>query len=224
MMRALAAAGLVAALSAGCSFGLGSPEAEEESPSASSQQGVESSDGGDEQGASSGPSDGGGAEDSAAEDSGDAVIDEDAAAVGVDLTGVGEPIATAEAPATVKGDESATMTVSLHSLTRRDGTLVGTYSFRVEASQAGSDDPQDLYDYLGGDGWHPFAVDTTNLNRHDVMSSGGRDAASDYMGQDFRPGQTFYAFAVFAAPPEDVTTMDVALVDGAPMATEVPIR
>ena len=36
--------------------------------------------------------------------------------------------------------------------------------------------------------------------------------------QRFRPGQTFYAYAMFAAPPEGVTTMDVQLLTGLQLA------
>lgn len=47
---------------------------------------------------------------------------------------------------------------------------------------------------------------------------------TDYQGAKFRPGQTFYAYASFAAPPTDVTSITVSLTDGAPAAAQVPIR
>ncbi|MFC0675405.1 hypothetical protein [Brachybacterium hainanense] len=149
----------------------------------------------------------------------DAVVDEDAAGTGVDLTAVGEPVASAEVPAVVEGDPAATMTVSLHGLRREGKTLVATYSFTVHSET--SDTEEWIYDYLGAQGWHPYAIDTVNLNKHEVL--GGGEAQTDYQGAKFRPGQTLYAYASFAAPPEDVTTMDVLLVDGAPLASGVPI-
>ncbi|GAA1706240.1 hypothetical protein [Brachybacterium phenoliresistens] len=149
----------------------------------------------------------------------DAVVDEDAAAAGVDLTALGEPVASAEVPAIVEGDPAATMTVSLHGLRREGGTLVATYSFTVHSETSEAEGW--IYDYLGSQGWHPYAIDTVNLNKHEVL--GGGAAQTDYQGAKFRPGQTLYAYASFAAPPEDVTTMDVLLVEGAPLASGVPI-
>lgn len=225
VLKAAAALGLVAALTAGCQFGLDDGGADAD-PTAEQEQGAE--EGGDPDEAD-GPSDGGGeaaGEPGESGESGDPVVDEDAQAAGVDLTDVGEPIASAEVPAAVEGDPEATMTVSLHGLTRQDETLVAVYSFRVEASEAASTDPRWIYHYAADQGWNPYAVDTTNLNRHGVLSdsTGTIRSQTEYQGPKFRPGQTLYAYAMFAAPPEDVTTMDVLLIDGAPLATEVEIR
>lgn len=152
----------------------------------------------------------------------DAVVDPDSAAAGVDLTGLGEPAATAVVPAVVEGDPEATMTVATYALQRRGETVVATFSFRVE-SEAADPAPARLYDYLGGF-WYPYAVDTVNLAKHEVVESGGTKAVTSDTGMRYSPGQTFYAYAVFAAPPQDVTTMDASLGDGVPMATEVPLR
>lgn len=117
------------------------------------------------------------------------------------------------------------MTVALYGLERSGSTLVGTFSFVVHSS-APRPSPKWLYHYLGESSWSPFAIDTVNLNRHDVMSGelGIPKSQTDSQGMTFLPGQTFYAFAVFAAPPEDVTTMDVSMCDGAPLAKNVAIR
>lgn len=218
-LRAVAALGLVAALTAGCQFGLDDGGADTD-PAAGQEQGAEEQGG---PGETDDTSDGGGEESG---ESGDTVVDDEAQAAGVDLTDVGAPIASAEVPAAVKGDPEATMTVSLHGLTRQDETLVAVYSFRVEASEAASTDPRWIYHYAADQGWNPYAVDTTNFNRHGVLtdSTGTIRSQTEYQGPKFRPGQTLYAYAMFAAPPEDVTTMDVLLIDGAPLATEVEIR
>ena len=217
-LRGMATIGLVTVLGAGCQFGLddgGDDPASGQQPSDGDGGGNASDGGGDPVG---GAGSGG--------DPQDTVEDEDAQAAGVDLSDVGEPIASAEVPATVEGDPEATMTVSLYSLTRRDSTLVAIYSFRVEASAAASTDPRWIYHYLGSTGWDPYAIDTTNLTKHGVLKGGNglNEAQTAHQGTKFRPGQTFYAYAMFAAPPEDVTTMDVLLVEGAPLATEVEIR
>lgn len=223
----------IAVIASGCSLGIGSGDggdtpagggADQEQP-----EKPQSGDSEDAEASDSGQSDEGGDADEAAEagdaaasdGGGDTVVDEDAAAAGVDPNTVGDPIASAEAPAIVEGDPEATMTVNLHSLTRSGETVLAVYSFQVHSTH--TDHQDDLYNYFGGDGWHPFLIDTKNLNRHDVLTGAG-DAQTDYMGGEFRPGQTFYAYAVFAAPPADVTTMDASLSDGVPMATGVPLR
>lgn len=178
----------------------------------------------------SGASDGGG-------DSGDgAVVDEDAKAAGVDPATLGEPVFSVDVPAVLTEDglsvrptnsiidPDASMTVSLYGLEQHGQTLTATYSFLVH-SDAADAVPETLFYYLGGASWEPFAVDTTNLNRHDVLSgeNGAGPTKTEANSTEFGPGQTFYAFATFAAPPADVTTMDVMLVNGAPMARGVEI-
>ena len=145
---------------------------------------------------------------------------------GLDPNNLPEPVASATVPARAgEGDQSdATMTVELLGLSREGRTVVGQFAFTIDAA-AGSE-PNHLYHYLGNSGWAPFFIDNTNLKRHRVLSdsSGVIRAQTDYMGGKFGPGQTFYAFAVFAAPPEDVTEVDVAMVDGAPLATGITVQ
>lgn len=163
---------------------------------------------------------------------GDGTSAESAAAAGVNLAELGKPIASATMPANVIGDPDATMEVALYSLKREGKTVTGIYSFRVTSDTEGTDiaskgtgagDARRLWDYLGGD-WDPYLVDTVNLARHGVLKGEGSEAKTEPLRTTFRPGQTFYAFAIFAAPPADVTTMTVQLVDGAPAVTDVPVR
>lgn len=145
-----------------------------------------------------------------------------AAAAGIDLRELGEPIATTTVPAVVEDDPEATMEVTLHSLTRDGETLTGIFSFRVD-SEGGSEQSRWIYHYLGDTAWTPHLIDTADLARHDVLAADGVRAMTDYQGAKFRPGQTFYAYAAFAAPAAEVETMTVSLVDGAPAVPEVPV-
>lgn len=164
-----------------------------------------------------------GATSGAGGDAEDDVTEQSAAAAGVDPAQLGEPIATVTVPAVVEDDPEASMDVHLYSL-RRDGeTVVALFSFTV-SSEDGSDDARWIYHYLGDTSWRPFLVDTTNLTRHDVLGSSGTRAMTDYQGVKFRPGQTLYAFAAFAAPPEGVDTVTVNIDAGAPAVAEVPIQ
>lgn len=155
---------------------------------------------------------------------GDGTTEQSATAAGVNLLEVGEPLGTATIPAAVDRDPEATMDVSLYSLRRDGNTLVAVYSFTVHSVQEGTS--RSLFSYLGSNYWTPFLVDTTNLARHDVLGGGDRSSltmTSD-TGNRFSPGPAFFAYASFAAPPDDVTTMTVHLVDGAPGIPDVEIQ
>lgn len=151
--------------------------------------------------------------------------EESAAAAGVNLSDVSDPVVTATVPAVVAGDPKATMDISLLSLSRDGQTLVGLFSFTVNSSMV--DETDNLYSYLGGKSWSPYLVDTANLTRYDVLSneSGSIAAVTDSISSvRFHPGQTSFGYAAFAVPPEDVTSMTVNLMDGAPAAVNVPIQ
>ena len=144
-----------------------------------------------------------------------------AAQAGVDLTNLPAPIASATVAASVEGDPDAKLTVNLHSLRRSGKVVTATVSFTVTSTETAG---QSLFRYLGEHAWRPYLVDTGNLKRHDVLIGGGAAAKTDdVLSGDFAPGQTLYAYAMFAAPPQNVTTLDVQLLDGATTATSVPI-
>lgn len=174
-----------------------------------------------------------GADEEAATDSADStngdsseqndVTQESATAAGVEPSSLGDPVASATIPAVVVSDPEATMEVSLYSLTRDGESLIGLFSFRVDSAD-GADEPEWLYTYFGGQVWRPHLINTTDLARHDVLSEGSTSASTESQGVQFQPGQTFYAYAAFAAPSADITTMTVSLADGAPAITGVPIQ
>ena len=151
------------------------------------------------------------------------VESESANRAGIDLTALPPPIASGRLPARVSDDPDATMELTLYSLRRTGKVLTATFSFRVQSSGAGGTGTP-ILGYLGT-AWRPFLVDTANLKRHDVLTSGDDSAmtGSGLAGQRFLPGQTLYAYAMFAAPPAGVTTMDVQLATGLPTAVGVPI-
>lgn len=138
---------------------------------------------------------------------------------GLDPNNVPDPITSQEIPAAVEGDPDATMTVDFFGLQRDGETLVGQFAFTVNGD---SDEPRWLYHYLGDSGWNPYLLDTQNLRKHAVIGQAEAKAQTATQGAKFVPGQTFYAFAVFAAP-EDVETVAVAAVEGAPLIADVPV-
>lgn len=86
----------------------------------------------------------------------------------------------------------------------------------------------DSRDFIGwvGNQWIPQLVDTKNLKVHDIVRAGD-DRVATQTGSGttpFAPGQTLYLYAVFAAPPQDVTTMTLKPSDGAAAITGVKIQ
>lgn len=140
---------------------------------------------------------------------------------GVDLTNLPAPIASGTMPATVDGDPNATLTVALHSLKRSGKVVTAVFSFRVTSTVQAS---TNLFNYLGRSVWFPYLVDVDNLNRHDTLSGGGARAMTDtVLSPKFSPGQTFFAYAMFAAPPASVTSMNVQMTSGLPTVIGVPL-
>lgn len=132
---------------------------------------------------------------------------------------LGDPIATATIPAALDGDPKATLTVKLHSLTRRGQTLIGNFSFTLNSTT--STDPTEmtsLFRLLGDRTWSPTLIDTTNLKRHAVLDGDSiwDEAATSSGDTKLGAGDTVAAFAAFAAPPAEVTSMVVNMAEGAP--------
>lgn len=147
---------------------------------------------------------------------------DEAAKAGIDPADPPKPIASSTTAAVVKGDPKATLRIDLLGLKRQGKTVLANFGFTV-SSTGGSEDERWIYDYLGGTSWNPQLVDSTNLKLHKVVRAGGLSVATAYQGAKFRPGQTLYAYAVFAAPPENVTTMDVMPSDNVPAIPGVPL-
>ncbi len=146
-----------------------------------------------------------------------------AEAAGLDPNDLPDPVASQEIPAAVDGDDKATMTVELFPLKRQGETVVAQFAFTVNSEKTDEDDDgDDLYGYLGGS-WAPFLVDSQNLRKHNVLDKFPQRAQTNVQQTKFKPGQTHYAFAVFAAPPPDVDEVEVSVVDGMNLATGVKI-
>lgn len=143
-------------------------------------------------------------------------------AVNIDPDNLPPSLGTVTVPAVVKDDPAATMEVNLLGLRRQDKVVVATYSFVVKSDK--STTARWLYSYLGDKGWKPTLVDTKNLKLHDVLEGDGGKAMTESQGSMFAPGQTYFAYAAFAAPPADVTDMTVKAVDGGAAFLAVPLQ
>ncbi|MDO5502465.1 MAG: hypothetical protein Q4G67_04745 [Actinomycetia bacterium] len=145
---------------------------------------------------------------------------ESAEAAGIDPQSLGEPFMTVDVGADAVSDD-ATLTVDTFPL-RREGELL-TLVLRITLN-APANDNAPLGALLGQSVTHldPVLVDSVNLNQHSVLRAGNDRLTSGQRAQ-MSGGQTRYFGAVFAAPPEDVTTMTL-LFEGLPTIADIPIR
>lgn len=121
-----------------------------------------------------------------------------------------------------------------------DLTTVGLRSLRVEGDVmvlelvvtpdfASVSDSQtvslhDIWQSVGGT-FSPTLLDRDNLKRYTVVSGGpGRTFTSDSVFTRTVNGQPVRAYAVYAAPEDDIETIDVVLADVWPAFTDVPVE
>lgn len=139
---------------------------------------------------------------------------------GIEPSRLPDPHASFDIPGSVTGDDQAVLKTDVYGLWRDGQTVTLIASFTPQTS---STERQNLFSWLGNNSLSASLVDTTNLRRHGVLGPIGNRLQTSPTGAQFGDGQTLYFYAVFAAPPEDVTTMNV-LFDGLPAITEVPVR
>lgn len=178
--------------------------------------------GDDSEGGSSSSSDSDGDSGKKTNGSGSAEVDKATAEAGLDPTKPPKPLASVTMPGNTDADEPTDMTVDLISLKRQDELMVLTVGVTPDKKSKAKPDT-----YFGwtSNTFMPQVVDTKNLKVHNVVKekSGGYVTTSD-MSTEFGPGQTFYMYAVLAAPPKDVDTVTVKAIDGAPAFTGVTVQ
>jgi hypothetical protein len=121
-----------------------------------------------------------------------------------------------------------------------DLTTVGVRSLRVEGdvmvlelavtpdfASVSDSSTLSLYDIWRGVAgtFQPTLLDRVNLKRYQVVQAGaGRSFASDAVYTRTVNGQPVRAYAVFAAPEDDIEVIDVVLADAWPAFTDVPVE
>lgn len=158
---------------------------------------------------------------------------ESALAAGVDLDEDLEAIASGTVTSAISGAE---ILVEFYGLERRGEAVVGTYSFTVSMEPTDTE-ARHLNTWLGAD-WRPAVIDMTNLAKHLpvqgevdsrtvlAQTQSGFERGAAWAGQAirFNPDEKFWAFAIFAAPPEGVDTMDAIVTENMPVIADVPIQ
>ena len=143
------------------------------------------------------------------------------AAAGVGLEALDNPIATVEARTGMEKDPEGTVKVDILGLKRKDKLLILTAAVTPTNSLA---EPQNLFRVLGSHSWSPTLVDTANLKQYSVVRAKGGRLASGDLSVKAASGQPMFVYAVFAAPPTDVTKINILFADSIPALTDVAIQ
>jgi hypothetical protein len=143
------------------------------------------------------------------------------AAAGVGLEALDNPIATVKARTGMEKDPEGTVKVDILGLKRKDKLLILTAAVTPTNSLA---EPQSLFRVLGSHSWSPTLVDTTNLKQYSVVRAKGGRLASGDLSVKAGSGQPMFVYAVFAAPPADVTKINILFADSIPALTDVTIQ
>lgn len=69
-----------------------------------------------------------------------------------------------------------------------------------------------------------YLLDRKNLKRYDIVRSGPKVFASDSVGTETVNGTPMAAYAVFAAPQDEIATIDVFMADYWPEFKNVPVK
>ena len=81
-----------------------------------------------------------------------------------------------------------------------------------------------IYDIYENNVFGPYLLDLANLKRYDVVRSGPKEFASDSVHTETVNGTPMSAYAVFAAPQDGATAVDVHIADWWPAFKAVPVQ
>ena len=98
--------------------------------------------------------------------------------------------------------------------------LVVTPRFKSESA----DEMISLFDIYGPNVLPLYLLDRKNLKRYDIVRSGPKVFASNSVGTRTVNGTPMAAYAVFAAPQDEIATIDVFMADYWPEFKNVPVQ
>lgn len=139
-------------------------------------------------------------------------------------TEVGDPIDTMTVP---MADDLGEVTIGLHSLVHKGDAMVLMLSFTPDLEVRDETRVQDMFG-LGassGYGLRPTLHDRENLKRYSVMGVGTGDRGwQSAATADIPDGEPGYHWAHFAAPEDDIDSLSISVVPGAPEFEDVEIQ
>jgi len=127
------------------------------------------------------------------------------------------------------GNPQRKVTVGILSLERKDKVAILKLVVTPEFADLPASELigfQKSLNESGGFVWAPTLLDLKNLKKYKVLHSPGMDGSGMLLFGDGEAasGQPIYGWAVFAAPPVGVTSLDLTVTEWMPRFTDVPIR
>lgn len=124
----------------------------------------------------------------------------------------------------VDGSETDTVTVGVQSLVVTGEIMTLTLVYTPSLGSREPDERIDLYDVLSPDSaLHPTLLDRQSFKEYSVIKDGGESWTTDVFDLDVTNGKPAVFWAVYAAPQDDVDTMDIRVSSAWPEFTGVPI-
>jgi hypothetical protein len=127
------------------------------------------------------------------------------------------------------GNPQRKVTVGILSLERKDRVAILKVVLTPEFADLPASELigfQQAIDEGGAFIWQPTLLDLKNLKKYNVLHAPRTAGEGALLFQNGKAvsGQPIYGWAVFAAPPAGVTSLDLTITDWMPRLTNVPIR
>ena len=123
---------------------------------------------------------------------------------------------------TVPGTED-TATIGVLDLTVDGDVQVLRLAITPHFTSVGDSEKVTVYDVWGQDSFRPQLMDMANLKVYSPISDTGQNWTSDSVYTRTMNGEPMLAWAVYAAPEDDIDTVDIVLHEGWPQFTDVPV-
>lgn len=124
----------------------------------------------------------------------------------------------------VDGSETDTVTVGVQSLVVTGEIMTLTLVYTPSFGSREPDERIGFYDVLSPDtAQRPMLLDRESFKEYSVIKDGGESWTTDLFDLEVTNGEPVVFWAVYAAPQDDVDTMDIRVSSAWPEFTGVPI-
>lgn len=112
----------------------------------------------------------------------------------------------------------------VHSLVVDGDTMKLTVVMTPDFSSRSASETVSLFDMTGSSSPSPVLIDRENLKEYSVIRDGPTSWAADAVYTKVTNGEPAVWWGVYAAPEDDIDTVDIRVMDGMPEFTKVPIQ
>lgn len=129
----------------------------------------------------------------------------------------------AEATFDVVDQPGDTVTIGIESLVAHGKTMELRLVVTPDFASVAAEDDVSIYDTSSGSNWYPVLTDRDHLKQYYVLSETGLRWETDRVYASAVNGASVRYQAWFAAPEDDVDTLDLLLIDAWPQFEDVPV-